>query len=120
MQEGQQVAINAPPLALAASGLSSLSILVNIRQANGTQVDSATQVYGQNVNYGNGTKTILVKKFYTKQANPLTGAKPQQIPVDAYELTYLIQAPVGLVANPTVGTGPTTGTVKPGLGGVNK
>jgi len=97
------------------SGLTSLSVLVNVRQANLTQVDSATQVYGQNVNYGNGTRTIRVKKSYWTQADPKTGAKPQQILVDAYELTFMIQGPGGLVAEPTVGPAPTTGTVKPGV-----
>jgi len=115
LQEGQQVAITAPTITVPTSGLTSLSVLVNVRQANLTQVDSATQVYGQNVNYGNGTRTIRVKKSYWTQADPKTGAKPQQILVDAYELTFMIQGPGGLVAEPTVGPAPTTGTVKPGV-----
>lgn len=115
LQEGQQVAINAPPITMPTSGLASLSVLVNVRQPNLTQVDSATQVFGQNVNYGSGTRTIRVKKSYWTQANPQTGAKPQQVLVDAYELTFAIQGPGGLVADPTVGPAPTTGTVKPDI-----
>jgi len=115
LQEGQQVPVTANPIVLPAAGLTNLSVLVNIRQPNVTQVDSATRVYGQNVNYGNGTQTVRVPKSYWTQANPKTGMKPQQIFVDAYELTFRINAPGNLTADQGLGTSPTPGTVKPGL-----
>jgi hypothetical protein len=56
-----------------------------------------------------------VPKSYWTQANPKTGMKPQQIFVDAYELTFRINAPGNLTADPGMGTSPTPGTVKPGI-----
>ncbi len=115
LQEGQQVPVAATPIVLPVAGLTNLSVLVNVRQPNITQVDSTTRVYGQNVSYGHGTQTIRVPKAYWTQANPKTGVKPQQIFVDAYELTFRINAPGNLTADPGLGTSPTLGTVKPGL-----
>lgn len=112
MQEGQQVSIAAPSISMPATGLPSVSVLINLRQANGIQVDSATYVYGKDVNYGNGAKTVRIRKSYWTQANPTTGAKPQQVFVDAYELAYVIQGPGGLVVGPTGGTGSTTGLLE--------
>jgi hypothetical protein len=115
LQEGQQVPVTANPIVVPVAGLTNLSVLVNVRQPNITQVDSTTRVYGQNVSYGHGTQTIRVPKSYWTQANPKTGIKPQQIFVDAYELTFRINAPGNLTADPGMGTSPTPGTVKPGI-----
>ncbi len=112
--EGQQVPVNAAPILVPKSGLTSLNVLMNIQVPNQTHSDSATRVYGQNVGFGNGTQTIKVQKSYWTKADPRTGAKPQQLFVDAYEVTFRINSG-DLVADPGTGTTPTPGTVKPGI-----
>jgi hypothetical protein len=119
IQEGQQIPLNAQPLMMNRPGNNEPLVLVaNIIQnvaVNTQPTDSAFLVLGKNINYGTGTQTIRIPKFYTVQANPKTGAKPYKVPVDAYELTVQITAPGNLSADPGLGTTPTPGTVKPGL-----
>ncbi len=112
--EGQQVPVNAAPILVPKSGLTSLNVLMNIQVPNQTHSDSATRVYGQNVGFGNGTQTIKVPKSYWTKADPRTGAKPQQLFVDAYEVTFRINSG-DLVADPGTGTTPTPGVIKPGI-----
>lgn len=112
--EGQQVPISAAPIVVPKSGLTSLNVLMTIQIPNQALSDSASRVYGQNVNFGNGTQTIKVPKSYWTKADPKTGAKPQQRLVDAYEITFRINSG-DLVADPGMGTNPTPGTVKPGI-----
>lgn len=114
LMEGQQVPVNAAPIVVPMTGLTSLNVLMNIQIPNLAPSDSASRVYGSNVNFGNGTQTIKVPKSYVIKADPKTGAKPQQILVDAYEVTFRINSG-GLVADPGLGTNPTPGTVKPGI-----
>jgi hypothetical protein len=114
MTEGQQVPLTAAPIVLPAVGLTSLSVLANVRQTTGTQVDSASQSFGSADNFGNGTRTIRIRKSYWTQANPTTGAKPIQNWVDAYELAYHVNAPgAPLLANPGTAPAPTTTTLPP-------
>ncbi|MDH3503813.1 MAG: hypothetical protein OEM58_04710 [Nitrospirota bacterium] len=119
IQEGQQIPLNAQPLRMNPPGNNEPLVLVaNIIQnvaVNTQPTDSAFLVLGKTMNYGNGTRTIRIPKFYIVQANPKTGAKPYKVPVDAYELTVQITAPGNLSADPGLGTSPTPGTVKPGL-----
>jgi hypothetical protein len=122
MQEGQQVPVKAAPLVLPTAGLATLALLVNVRQAAGAQVDSASQSHGASDNFGNGPQTIRVRKSYWTQANPAAGVKPQQQWVDAYELAFHVNAPGKPVfANPGVSPPAPTppsralpATVKPG------
>ena len=119
--EGQQIALNAPPLTLSGPGNTQpLVLIANIIQnvaINTVPTDSSWVLFDKSMNYGNGTRTIRIPKFYTVQANPQTGAKPYRVPVDAYELTVQITAtaPAQMSADPGLGTSPTPGTVKPGL-----
>lgn len=119
LQEGQQVAINAPPLVMNRLGDGeSLVLVANIIQhvAVGTQpTDSAFLVFDSKASFGHGTRTIRIPKFYTIQADPKTGAKPSRVPVDAYELTLQITAQAEFTTDPGTGTSPTPGTVKPGI-----
>ena len=69
--------------------------------------------------FGNGPRTIRVRKSYWTQANPATGVKPQQQWVDAYELAFHVNAPgAPLLANPGAPPPPPStsmpGVVKPG------
>lgn len=114
LMEGQQVPVNAAPIVVPKAGLTSLNVLMNIQIQNQTQSDSANRVYGQNVNFGNGMQTIKVPKSYWTKADPKTGAKPHQMLVDAYEVTFRINSG-DLVADPGMGTNPTPGTVNPGI-----
>ncbi len=117
--EGQQIALNAPPLTLSGLGNTQpLVLIANIIQnvaINTVPTDTRWALFEKSMNFGNGTRTIRIPKFYTVQANPQTGAKPYRVPVDAYELTVQITAPGQLTADPGTGTSPTPGTVKPGL-----
>jgi hypothetical protein len=119
MQEGQQIALNAPPLTMGSPGHNDPLVLVaNIIQnvAVGTlPTDSAFAVFDRSMNYGNGTRTIRIQKPYIVPADPRTGAKPYRVPVDAYELTVQITGASNLLADPGGGTAPTPGTVKPGV-----
>jgi hypothetical protein len=119
MQEGQQIALTAPPLTMGVPGNNDPLVLVaNIIQnvAVGTvPTDSAFVVFDKSMNHGNGTRTIRIPKFYIVQANPQTGAKSYKVPVDAYELTVQITAQGNLSADPGLGTSPTPGTMRPGL-----
>jgi hypothetical protein len=125
LQEGQQVTLNVPPFALPRPGGSDILVLIsNIIQnvaINTQPTDSAFRVFDKGTNFGNGTQTIRIQKSYWVQANPQTGAKPYQIYVDAYELTFQVNAAQPSVIDATV-TGPgtvgpggtTTGTIKSG------
>jgi len=112
LQEGQQVALNAPPLVLNRPGdAESLVLITNVIQnvAVGTQpTDSAFRVFDKGTNFGNGTQTIRIKKTYWQPPRPPIN-KPLAVQVDAYELTLQVNAPqLGLIAPP--GPAPT----KPG------
>jgi hypothetical protein len=117
--EGQQIALNAPPLTLSGLGNTQpLVLIANIIQnvaINTVPTDTRWALFDKSMNFGNGTRTIRIPKFYTVQANPQTGTKPYRVAVDAYELTVQITAPGQLTADPGLGTSPTPGTVKPGL-----
>jgi len=117
--EGQQIALNAPPLTLSGLGNTQpLVLITNIIQnvaINTVPTDTRWALFDKSMNFGNGTRTIRIPKFYTVQANPQTGAKPYRVAVDAYELTLQITAPGQLTADPGLGTTPTPGTVKSGL-----
>jgi len=119
MLEGQQIALNAPPLTLSGLGNTQpLVLIANIIQnvaINTVPTDTRWALFDKSMNFGNGTRTIRIPKFYTVQANPQTGAKPYRVAVDAYELTVQITAPGQLTADPGLGTSPTPGTVKPSL-----
>jgi hypothetical protein len=112
--EGQQVPLTAPAIVMPKSGLTALTVLMNLKYATVPQPDSATRVFGQNVGYGNGVQTLRVRKSYWTQANPKTGAKPYQNFVDAYEVTFRINSG-NLVLDAGSGTAPTPGQVKPGV-----
>jgi hypothetical protein len=118
LQEGQQVALNAPPLVLNRPGdTESLVLITNVIQnvAIGTQsTDSAFRVFGRATNFGNGTQTIRVKKTYWEKANPQTGAKPYPVYVDAFELTFQVNAGLAGVVSPPGTIPPRPGGVSPG------
>lgn len=117
IQEGQQILLNAQPLRMNPPGNNEPLVLVaNIIQnvaVNTQPTDSAFLVLGKTMNYGNGTQTIRIPKFYIVQANPKTGAKPYKVPIAAYELTIQITGPGNLSADPGLGTTTTPGTVNP-------
>lgn len=117
--EGQQIALNAPPLILSGPGNAQpLVLIANIIQnvaINTVPTDTRWALFDKNMNFGNGTRTIRIPKFYTVQANPQTGTKPYRVAVDAYELTVQITAPGTLTVDPGLGSSPTPGTVKPGI-----
>lgn len=119
LQEGQQVALNAPPFVMKRPGDGGTLILVaNIIQnvATGTEpTDSAFLAFDSKAGFGHGTRTLRIPKFYTIPADPRTGAKPSRVPVDAYELTLQITAQAEFTTDPGTGTTPTPGTVKPGI-----
>jgi hypothetical protein len=119
LQEGQQIALTAPPLVLNSLGATETLVLVaNIIQnvaVNTQPTDSAFMVFDKNASFGNGMKTLRIPKFFTVPFNPQTGAKPYRVSVDAYELTVQITAPGNLLADPGLGTLPTPGTVQPGI-----
>lgn len=115
LMEGQQVPVSAAPIVVPKSGLTSLNVLMNIQVPNQTTTDSASRVYGQNVNFGNGTQTIKVPKSYWTKADPTTGVKPRQVLVDAYEVTFRINSGDLPMLEQSMGSTSAPATVKPGM-----
>lgn len=119
IQEGQTIPLNIPTFSMSTPTADQfLLILANIiqEQAIGTQpTDSAFRTFTKANNFGNGTQTLVIKKSFWMPPKPPLQPKPLEILVDGYELTFQINAPGNLTADPGMGTSPTPGSVKPGL-----
>ena len=72
-------------------------------------------MYGRNNNFGNGNQTMRIRKSYWLPPSKMTGNKPTKVLVDAYELTFKVNASLPTMTqtpSSTVGVG--TGTVVSG------
>jgi hypothetical protein len=97
MVEGQMLPVNGPTMVLdRPANTDSLVLIGNVVLASRTE--SAYRVFGSSMNFGNGTQSVFVRKSYWTQANPLTGAKPYQMFVDAYELVFQVSAALPVLA----------------------
>jgi hypothetical protein len=97
MVEGQVLPVNGPTMVLdRPAATDNLVLIANVVLP--TRTESAYRVFGSSMNFGNGTQSVFVRKSYWTQANPLTGAKPHQNFVDAYELVFQVSAPIPVLA----------------------
>jgi hypothetical protein len=90
MREGDDAALNMPPVTLSAGLFDKLVVIGNIEQPPNNPRDTGFRTSLRTQNFEPGTFVITIPKFYTKppdQSNP----KPQIIRVDAYELTYTVK-----------------------------
>lgn len=119
LQENQQIALSAPPISLQRpADTDPLVVIANIIQngAIGSQpTDSAFAVYGRSNHFGNGTQTMRIRKAYWLPPSQMTGNKPTRVYVDAYELTFKINAALPTVSGPLSSGGKTDpgGNVSP-------
>ena len=90
--EGQQISLNGPTMIIERP--TDIGLLVVIADMtlwkNGVprEEDSAFTVFDSRTNFGNGTQSLIVQKSFWTQANPRTGAKPREVPVNGYELIF--------------------------------
>lgn len=96
MREDDEVNLNMPPSTIKASGSDLLVIIANILQQPTSQPeDSAFAASSRTANFSPGTHILQITKVYVEPPGP-GHAKPLQIRVPAYELTYGVR-----VTNPT-------------------
>lgn len=90
MREGDDVALNLPPVTLSAGLFDKLVVIGNIEQPPNNPKDTGFRTSLKTQNFEPGTFTVIIPKFYTRppdQFNP----HPTIVRVDAYELSYTVK-----------------------------
>lgn len=103
MREGEERSLSMPPVAVGRLGGSAqLVLILNVEQLTSFQRDSRFVVYTRENNFGDGTRTVVIRKTYWEPPQRLPDGrlgKPTKREVDAYEVTMLVNAPQQLLTD---------------------
>lgn len=90
MREGDDVALNLPPIRLEPAKFDTLVVLGNVEQPPDNPKDSAFAVTTKAQNYRPGTHVIQIPKWFSRPPSR-TNPKPSFVRVPAYELRYTVR-----------------------------
>lgn len=94
MREGEERNLTLQPVSLGRLGNAGLVLIANVEQLTTYQRDTRFSVFNQATSFGHGTQKLIVTKTYwerhTLPDSSLT--KPIPHPVDAYEITVVVNA----------------------------
>lgn len=90
MREGDDVALNLPPVVLNAGLFDKLVVIGNIEQPPNNPKDTRFRTSLRTSSFGPGSHVLQIPKFFIKPPDRFN-RKPQLIPVNAYELSYTVR-----------------------------
>lgn len=90
MREGDDVALDLPPVVLNAGLFDKLVVIGNIEQPPNNPKDTGFRTSLSTSSFGPGSHVLQIPKFFTRPPDRFN-RKPQIIPVNAYELSYTVR-----------------------------
>lgn len=90
MREGEEVALDMPPVILSAGLYDKLVVLGHVEQPPNNERDTDFRTALRQQNFQPGTYVLRIPKYYTRPADRIS-PRPTFVRVDAYELTYTVK-----------------------------